>query len=173
MWNHHCFGDTCPWFNCNPFSTNLYPHDSIYMLKHLFNIYKKHSKLVTNDITLYIPRNRKNIGYPQTSTPTNKNDLTVNILHKVITFIMAGYKTLTGTFEILMSFIKLGTVCKQQPNLSLKILFTFKPKSFKSWDNSLSFSLCGVSQVILLDLKMIKIVVNSQAYFKSFINDNN
>lgn len=86
---------------------------------------------------------------------------------------MAGYKTLTGTFEILMSFIKLGAVCKQQPNLSLKILFTFKPKSFKSWDNSLSFSLCGVSQVILLDLKMIKIVVNSQAYFKSFINDNN
>lgn len=59
---------------------------------------------------------------------------------------MAGYKTLTGTFEILMLFINLGTICKQQPNFSLKILFTFKPKSFKSWDNSLSFSLFGIRQ---------------------------
>lgn len=149
-----------PGFHCNPLSTNLYPHDSIYMLKHLFNIYKKHSKPVTNDITLYVPRNRKNIGYPQTLTPTNKNNSTVNILRKVITLIIAGLKTLTGTFEILMLFINLGTICKQQPNFSLKILFTFKPKSFKSWDNSLSFSLFGIRQVIILDLKMIKIVVN-------------
>lgn len=115
-----------PGFHCNPFPTNLYPHDSIYMLKHLFNINKKHFKLVTNDITLYVPRNRKNIGYPQTLTPTNKNDLTVNILRtKVKTLIMAGLKTLTGTFEIWMSFINLGTICKQQPILSFKDFIYF------------------------------------------------
>lgn len=42
----------------------------------------------------------------------NKNDLIVNILCKVIIFIMVGYKILIGMFEILMLFIKFGIVCK-------------------------------------------------------------
>lgn len=37
-------------FYCNFFLMNLYLYDSIYMLKYLFNIYKKYFKFVINDI---------------------------------------------------------------------------------------------------------------------------